>query len=315
MALFLLQFALGFLTVVRENRENNRSSILYAITADDLRGSRVYVQMPQHIEEAQMRRRGFSAIVLIIAILATLSRARADRLDEGVTAMRREDFETAMRLLRPLANQGNADAQLYVGSMLLSGQGVSQDLKEAVVWYRKAAEQGKASAQYALGTLYFGAPGMSRDDTVAAMWIGRAAEQGYAIAQSQLGQLYETGRGMPRDYALAAIWYRRAASQGLLEAWVKLGALYQFGMGVDRSLEDAYICYDLVASTKTRRPRDESVIRLAVSSRDRVALSMTAEQIESAKGREAGIYSVCPDGAQRRELATMQDCMLSGISR
>jgi hypothetical protein len=56
--------------------------------------------------------------------------------------------------LRPLAEQGNALAQLGLGVMYAKGQGVPQDYSQAVVWYRKAAEQGDADAQTLVGLMY-----------------------------------------------------------------------------------------------------------------------------------------------------------------
>lgn len=49
---------------------------------------------------------------------------------------------TALRELRPLAEQGNAGAQNRLGIMYEKGQGVPQDHAAAVKWYRKAAAQG-----------------------------------------------------------------------------------------------------------------------------------------------------------------------------
>ncbi len=74
--------------------------------------------------------------------------------DEGVAAYQRGDYATAIRELRPLAEQGDANAQLFLGIMYENGQGVPQDYAEAVKWYRKAAEQGLANAQYNLGLLH-----------------------------------------------------------------------------------------------------------------------------------------------------------------
>jgi TPR repeat protein len=59
-----------------------------------------------------------------------------------------------LRLARPLAEQGNADAQFGVGWMYDNGQGVPQDDARAVVWSRKAADQGYARAQLNLGVMY-----------------------------------------------------------------------------------------------------------------------------------------------------------------
>ena len=40
------------------------------------------------------------------------------------------------------AEQGNAEAQVNLGVMCHTGQGVPQDYAEAVKWWRLAAEQG-----------------------------------------------------------------------------------------------------------------------------------------------------------------------------
>ena len=51
------------------------------------------------------------------------------------------------------AEQGDADAQYFLGEMCDLGLGVARNHAEAVFWYRKAAEQGNAAAQGALREL------------------------------------------------------------------------------------------------------------------------------------------------------------------
>ncbi len=63
--------------------------------------------------------------------------------DEATAAYQRGDYVTAIRELRPLAEQGVAEAQFNLGNMYDKGRGVPQDYAEAVQWYRKAAEQAK----------------------------------------------------------------------------------------------------------------------------------------------------------------------------
>ncbi|WP_295388321.1 tetratricopeptide repeat protein, partial [Thiolapillus sp.] len=70
-----------------------------------------------------------------------------------------------------------------LGVMYAEGQGVRQDLKEAVKWYRRAAEQGYALAQYNLGVIYNNGQGVQQDKKEAVKWFRKAAEQGYASAQ------------------------------------------------------------------------------------------------------------------------------------
>ena len=74
--------------------------------------------------------------------------------DAGLAAYERDDYATALREWRPLAEQGDADAQFGLGLMYHDGDGVPQDGAEAVRWFRLAAGQGDAHAQLFLGQMY-----------------------------------------------------------------------------------------------------------------------------------------------------------------
>ena len=97
--------------------------------------------------------------------------------DEALAAYERRDYATAAREWRPLAEQGDAEAQYFLGLMYRNGQGVPQDYAEAVQWYRKAAEQGDATAQLSLGLMYGMGQGVPRDLTQAHMWLNLAASR------------------------------------------------------------------------------------------------------------------------------------------
>jgi hypothetical protein len=80
-----------------------------------------------------------------IAHLVAIARAAvAGPLEDAVAAAGRDDYATALRLFRPLADQGNALAQYALGVMYDNGQGVQQNYAEAAKWYRKAADQDEA---------------------------------------------------------------------------------------------------------------------------------------------------------------------------
>ena len=116
-------------------------------------------------------------LVLTIAILIGLAAPAWAGFAEGVAAYKRGDYETALRELRPLANQGNAEAQFNLGVMYDKGEGVPQDDTEAVKWYRKAAEQGYAEAQYSLGLMYVKGWGVPQDHVRTHMWFNLAASR------------------------------------------------------------------------------------------------------------------------------------------
>ena len=143
--------------------------------------------------------------------------ASAD-LQKGVVAFMSGDYATALREWKPLAEQGNADAQTYLGVMYAGGQGVPQDYKTAVKWYKLAAEHGNALAQNYLGLMYRKGQGVPQNDKTAVKWYKLAAGQGYANAQNNLGFMYANGKGVPQDYILGHMWWNLAASSGNKDA-------------------------------------------------------------------------------------------------
>ena len=79
--------------------------------------------------------------------------ALAGDLEDAKAADDRGDYETVLKLLRPLAEQGDAKAQFNLGVSYSKGKGVPQDDKEAVKWFRKAAALGDHASQNALGEM------------------------------------------------------------------------------------------------------------------------------------------------------------------
>jgi TPR repeat protein len=80
--------------------------------------------------------------------------AVAAPLEDGLQALDRGDYATALRLLRPLAEEGNQEAQINLGNMYFDGNGVPLNYAQSVDWYLLAADQGNTDAQIALGFLY-----------------------------------------------------------------------------------------------------------------------------------------------------------------
>ena len=103
---------------------------------------------------------------------------RFNPMDDWSSAYKRGDYALALKILKPLAAQGNAEAQTQIGYMYDKGEGVTQDYTEALKW-----------------------------------WF-LAAAQGYAMAQSNLAYMYFTGRGVTKDYIRAHMWYNLSSLSG-----------------------------------------------------------------------------------------------------
>ena len=77
--------------------------------------------------------------VTLICSQPLLASDREDRLNAGLSALKREHYATALRSWLPLAEGGDPEAQANVGYMYEEGLGVSQQYDVAVGWYEKAA--------------------------------------------------------------------------------------------------------------------------------------------------------------------------------
>src|SRR5450830_1197872 len=130
-------------------------------------------------------------IVCLVAIHAMCSSlAQADALEDGVAAYNRGNYLQAIKLYRPIAENGLAEAQYNLGQIYSEGKGVPQDYQEAVKWYRLAATRGFLLAQYNLGGMYREGKGVTQNYQEAAKWYRLAATQGFAKAQFNLGLRY-----------------------------------------------------------------------------------------------------------------------------
>lgn len=154
-----------------------------------------------------------AVLVLISPVLSLFLAipAFADPYTDAMTFYMQGDFDNAFRLIKPLAEKGDATAQYRIGRMYKKGKGVRPDMAEAAKWYRKAAEQGHADAQYNLGVLYRKGQGVPLDLAETVTWHRKAAAQGHADAQYNLGDLYKRGIGVPQDSIMAYTWMDLAA--------------------------------------------------------------------------------------------------------
>lgn len=103
------------------------------------------------------------------------------------------NFDEAALKLRPLAEQSNARAQLYLATLYRTGSGVDEDEYEAAKWYGKAARLGVAEAQFHLGLMYLEGIGITENSDYALEWISRAAEQGFGDALDVFHYILENG--------------------------------------------------------------------------------------------------------------------------
>ncbi|MBU1108284.1 MAG: SEL1-like repeat protein, partial [Candidatus Riflebacteria bacterium] len=72
----------------------------------------------------------------------------------GEKAFNDQDFATAWKELFPLAQKGDPRAMEAVGCMYLDGNGVEENLNEAMQWFTKAVDLGYLDAYNNIGFMY-----------------------------------------------------------------------------------------------------------------------------------------------------------------
>ena len=87
----------------------------------------------------------------------------------------RADYRSALKVWMPQAEQGDAEAQNYVGEIFEKGLGQQPDYVSALQWYQKAADQGYSRAQINLGYMYEKGLGVDSNITVALNWYRKAS--------------------------------------------------------------------------------------------------------------------------------------------
>ncbi len=152
--------------------------------------------------------------VLLLLVLFSLPATADSGADSaaGRAAFQAADYRTALQLLRPLAEAGDADAAMLVGGMAENGWGLPRSDAAAGRWYKLAADQGRAEALERLADFADGGRGMPADRRLAYALYQRAAAGGSARARGRIGEMALHGRGRGANVPEALAWLRQAAA-------------------------------------------------------------------------------------------------------
>jgi TPR repeat protein len=88
--------------------------------------------------------------LIVAAQMLGIAGAVAGPWEDGMASYNRGDYVPAIRLFRPLAEQGNAKAQSVLGVMYRRGEGVARSSVRAFIWLSRAAARGDARAKVEL---------------------------------------------------------------------------------------------------------------------------------------------------------------------
>lgn len=140
---------------------------------------------------------------VIVALLALLPVTGAyASAEKGLEAFRAAKYEKALRYLNPAAEKGDANARYLLGRMYAAGLGVKMDKVKAVELYRLAAEDGQAQAQKYLGdALVLGEGGVDTDLVEAYKWLLLA---GMSEVRGAKATAKKVGGYLPKDLQFEA---------------------------------------------------------------------------------------------------------------
>jgi uncharacterized protein len=128
-----------------------------------------------------------------------------------------------------LAHDGDSQAQLLLGQLLINGVGASRDPVRALHWFMEAARALHPMAINMVGRCHEYGLGTPVNFEEAAKWYHRAATYDCDWAIYNYAHLLASGRGVPKDRAAAFTWFRLAASRGHARAMHFLGQYYEYG--------------------------------------------------------------------------------------
>jgi TPR repeat protein len=120
-----------------------------------------------------MRKRVIGGCLAAALQIWGLSAAFAGPWEDGMVAYNRGDYVPAIRLFRPLAEQGNPKAQGLLGVMYRRGQGVARSSVHAFIWFSRAAARGDTKAKAQLREV---SQTMTREEISQAQEMAQACE-------------------------------------------------------------------------------------------------------------------------------------------
>jgi TPR repeat protein len=188
--------------------------------------------------------------ILALSIGLVVSAAASADPVEDAQKLRGKDSSKAYAIIKPLADQGNAEAQAVLAGMYngneVPGEKAEEAYDMAIYWMSKAAEQGDAEHQALVGFwLLDGTFGQHDhpDPARAIPWLKKAAAQGHPGAMYNLGRAFNTGKGVPENPVEAARWFQQAFDHGNLGVADNLAELYEMGRGVPQDDHRAFTLY------------------------------------------------------------------------
>lgn len=250
-------------------------------------------------------------------LLAVAAPADAQSVKAGIDAWQSADYDSAVKIWRPLAEAGDADAAFNLGQAYRLGRGVPISLAAAQTWLERAARKGHLDAQTTLGLLLFN--GGNRISGL--RWLKTAAEQGEPRALLIYGTALFNGDGVVRDPVLAYAYVSRAAAQGLAPAQTTLAEMDKL-LPLDQRQKGVAMAQNLAKPAKAEPPKSEppaaakpragGAVKVAEKPPAKAATKPPAKEADPGPARASGPWRIQLGAFSKRASAEALFGRLSG---
>ncbi len=174
----------------------------------------------------------------------------------------------SLQWCKKAARQGHPEAAALIAEAYETGEGVQQDMKEAIKWYTVSAQGGNVEGQCALAYLLQEAEQYAE----AWKWYEEAAKSHEPVAYYNLGIMTEHGEGVEKDYKKAFNFYKKAADKGYDEAQYCMGYFYDEGLATESDPEKATKYFALAAD----QGHEEALLEMGKRLKDGIGIEPDA---------------------------------------
>jgi TPR repeat protein len=150
-----------------------------------------------------------------------------EQLATAQRALEARDYQTALRIYRPLAEQGVPAAQGAMARLTFNGWGVNRDQREGLRWAQLGAAQNDPASLNTVGVVYLrGNIGLPQDFAQARQHFERAARQNFPLAFRNLAEMHAHGHGGNVNMQEAIRLWNAGAALGDTGSMVSLSNVY-----------------------------------------------------------------------------------------
>lgn len=220
--------------------------------------------------------------MIMRGLMNPLSKIRENKikklLKSGKKLYREKRYTDAFDIFSQAAALKSAEAQHYLATCYLNGQGVAFSLQEALLWFESAAQANWIEAQYMLALLHM--RGVPEIQTV--------------TGQDLFEQKGEALSDLKSDYETAIVWAKKVAEHGSADGQALYAYLLSEKAKSDEQLQEVFAWYDKAIAQKSPQGYMGKGLLLLKLSKSQDDYAKAAELLEVAakSGLGTAIYSL-----------------------